>query len=138
AQCTPDVVRPDVGGKPVMGVIGHADDFLFVAPADGNQYGAEDFLAGQAPVVGGVGKERRNCKIPLREWAILWRQAAKHQLTVGLTHPLIDVIAHLLKLFVIDERTDIGLLIERIADFELGGLLAQPGEKILEYTSVQK
>ena len=45
AQSPADVMRPDVGGKPVMAVIRHANRVRFVAPRDGDEHGAKDLLA---------------------------------------------------------------------------------------------
>ena len=51
AKRSADVVRPNVGCKPVMAIVRHADRFHLVGPRDSDKDGAEYFFARQAPVV---------------------------------------------------------------------------------------
>src|SRR5262249_60786748 len=51
AQSPADVMRPDVGGKPVMAVVRHANRVRFVGPRNGDEHGTKDLLARQAPVI---------------------------------------------------------------------------------------
>jgi hypothetical protein len=52
-----DVTRPDIGGEPVMALIGHANRVRFVGPRNGDKNWAEDLLACQTPVVSNVRKD---------------------------------------------------------------------------------
>src|SRR5215469_14605652 len=49
AQSPADVMRPDVGGEPVMAVVRHANCVRFVGPGNGDKHGAKDLLARQTP-----------------------------------------------------------------------------------------
>src|SRR5262249_34103602 len=45
AQSPAEVMRPDVGGEPVMAVIRHANRVRVVGPRNGDKHGAKDLLA---------------------------------------------------------------------------------------------
>ena len=49
AKCAADVVRPDVGSKPIVTVIRHTDGIPLVGPGDGDEHRTEDLLARKAP-----------------------------------------------------------------------------------------
>jgi hypothetical protein len=89
-----------------------------VAPADRHQHRPEDLLARQAPVVGAVGEHRRDCVVALAQRPGPGRQAAEHQPGVGALQALVDILADLGELLVVDDGDDVGLLVERIADPE--------------------
>ena len=138
AQRAADVVRPHVGGEAVVAVVGHADRLGLVGPADGDQHGAEDLLARQPPVVGGVGEHGGQRVVALRQRAGLGRQAAEQQLGAGLLHALLDVAAHLLELLLVDDGADVGRLVERVAELELLGLVRELAQEIVEDVGMQE
>jgi hypothetical protein len=79
AQSPADVMRPDVGGEPAMAVIRHADRVRFVAPRNGDEHGAKDLLARQAPVVSNVREDGGDCVIAFAKGPFLGRETADHE-----------------------------------------------------------
>ena len=121
-----------------MAVIGHADRVGLVAPRDSHQHRAEDLLARQPPIVGGVGEYGRDREIALAEWPFLGWQAAEHEARVLALQPVLDIAAHFGELLVVDDAADIGRLVERVAELQRLGLGAQLVEEAVEDVGVQE
>src|SRR5260221_14381571 len=79
AQSPADVMRPDVGGEPVMAVIRHANRVRFVGPRNGDKHGAKDLLARQAPVVSNVREDGGDCVITFAKGPFLGRETADYE-----------------------------------------------------------
>src|SRR5260370_16740772 len=68
AQSPADVMRPDVGGEPVMAVIRHANRVRFVGPRNGDKHGPKDLLPRQPPLVANVPEHARDFVIAFPKW----------------------------------------------------------------------
>src|SRR5262249_58675457 len=76
AECAANVVRPDVGGEPVVAIVRHADHIRFVGPGDRGEHGAKDLLTRQAPVVRHIREDGGDCVIAFAERPLLGWKAA--------------------------------------------------------------
>ncbi len=123
-----------------MRLVGHSDDVGLVGPANGNKNRTEDLLACQPPVVGRIGEDRGEGEISLRQGAGRRRQTAQQKLLILalILDSIFDVAANLVELLLVDDRPDIGCLVERIANFEFRRLGRQRCEEIVENVGMQK
>src|SRR6516164_2184991 len=136
AQSPADVMRPDVGGEPVMAVIRHANRVRFVGPRNGNKHGAKDLLARQAPVVGNVREDGGDCVIAFAQGPFLGRETADHEARFASLKSFLDIATHFPELLLIDDGTYVTCLIKRIAELERFDFLPERIEKIVEDVAV--
>src|SRR5262249_1557790 len=132
AECPANVVRPDVGSEPVVTIVGHTDGVLLVAPRDGDKHRAEDFLAGQAPVVCHIRKDGGDCVITFAERPFLGWKTADHHTRLASVEPFFDIATHLRELLLVNDGADVARLIERIAELEHFDLPPKRIEKVVE------
>src|SRR6516164_264496 len=137
-ECPSNVVRPDVGGEPVMAVISHANCILLVAPRDGDEHRAEDLLAGQAPVVCHIRENGGDCVIAFAERPLLGWKAADHYTHLAPVEPFFDIATHLRELLLVNNGADVARLIERIAELEDFDLPPERIEKFVEDVAVEE
>ena len=125
AECAANVVRPDIGSKPVMAVVRHADRIRFVGPGDSDEHGAKDLLARQAPVVRHIREDGGDCVIAFAERPLLGWKAADDDTRFGPFQSFFDITANLIELLLVNDCADVARLIERIAEFERFHFLTQ-------------
>src|SRR5262249_11544836 len=138
AQCPADVVRPDVGGKPIVAVIGHADRVRFVAPRYGDEHWTKYLLACQAPVVRHVREDGWDCIIALAERTLLGRETPDHHARFMPLEPFLDVATHFVELLLIDDGANVACLVERITELERFDLVPERIKKIVEDVPVEE
>src|SRR6516164_8763333 len=138
AECPADVVRPDVGGEPVVTIVGHTDRVLLVAPRDGDKHRAEDLLAGQAPVVRHIREDGGDCVIAFAERPVLGRKAADNHTRLTPFQSFFDIATHLRELLLVNDGADVARLIERIAELEYFYLPPERIKKIVEDVPVEE
>jgi hypothetical protein len=138
AQCIADIVGPDISGETIVAVIGHTDRIRLVTPRDRHEHRAEDLLARQAPVVGGISEYGRDREIPFAERSLLGRQAAKHPLRLFAVQTLLDIGTHLAELLFVDDAADIGCLVQWVAEFQQRRPVPQFLEKAVEDIGMQE
>src|SRR5262249_30688175 len=138
AQGPAKVMRPDVGGEPVMAVIRHANRVRFVGPRNGDKHGAKDLLARQAPVVGNVREDGGDCVIAFAQGPFLGRETADHEACVASLKSFLDVATHFPELLLVDDGTYVTCLIKRITELERFDLLPERIKKIVEDVAVQE
>ena len=103
---------------------------IFVVEFQHRHHRPKDFLAGDAHAVGDIGEDRRLDEEPA--FKTLQRRnaaAVMEGCSLGLADG--DVAGHLLVLRFVDERTHLGLGIERIADADGLGALGQPVDEAI-------
>ena len=110
-----DIAGPDIGGQAVADVVGDAQSIGLVGERNGGQHGAENLLLGDphrvaAPVksVGG-----RNCPPPVPPHR--GAAAAPSRLPSFCER---DIAQHLVDVAGMDQRPDLGLRIQRMADLD--------------------
>src|SRR5262245_9156856 len=135
AQSPASVMRPDVGGEPVMAVIRHANRICLVGPRNGDKHGAKDLLARQAPVISNVRKDGGDCVIAFAKRPLLGRETADHEARFA-SQSFLDIAAHFPELFLVDDGTDVTCLIERITELEHFDLLPERVKKTVEDVAV--
>src|SRR5262245_42278755 len=107
------LLRPDSGGEPVRGVVRLLDGLLRRAEREHREDGAEDLLLCDAVALRDVREERRHEPV-----------AAIGELAYGLVDlgalvlPARHELANLLELRLRVDRTDVGVLVQRVADAE--------------------
>src|ERR1700682_4614039 len=138
AQCTADVRRPDIGGETIMAVIGHSDRIGLITPRDGHEHRAENLLARQSPVVGGVGEHRRDREIPLAQRALFRWEAAEYPLCRLTLQTLLDIGADFAELLFVDDAADYGCLVQWVAEFQQRRPVPQFVEKAVEDIGMQE
>ncbi len=119
-----------------MAVIRHANRVRFVAPRNGDEHGAKDLLARQAPVVRNVREDGGDCVIAFAKGPFLGRQTADHQARFASLEPFLDVATHFAELLLVDDGTYIACLVERITELERFDLLPERIKKIVEDVAV--
>src|SRR5579884_536273 len=129
AQRPAQVPAPDVGGEPVVGVIGHPDRLLLVLPGNDDQDRSEDLLARDPPAVVDPGEHGGGDEVALRQRALAGRQAADRHPGRRLPQPILDVRADPLELPGVDDRAHVGGLVEGVPDLQPGQSLHQPGQE---------
>src|SRR3984893_12739285 len=95
------VMRPDVGGEPVMAVIRHANCVRFVSPRNGDKHGAKDLLARHAPVVSNVRKDGGDCVIAFAKGPFLGRETADYEARFASLKSLLDEATHFPELLLV-------------------------------------
>src|SRR5262252_1506432 len=136
AQSPADVMRPDVGGEPVMAVIRHANRVRFVDPRNGGKHGAKDLLARQAPVVSNVREDDGDCVIAFAKGPFLGRETADHEARFASLKSFLDIATHFPELLLVDDGTYVTCLIERITELERFDLLPERIKKTVEDVAV--
>src|SRR5262252_1604888 len=129
AQSPADVMRPDVGGEPVMAVVRHANCVRFVGPGNGDKHGAKDLLARQTPVVGNIREAGGNCVITFAKRPFLRRKTADHKARFASLKSFLDIAAHFAELLLVDDGAYVACLIERITELERFDLLSERIQK---------
>jgi len=138
AKCPADVMRPDVGGKAVVAVIRHSDRLRFVLPRNGDEHGAEDLLARQAPVVSNVREDGGDCEIAFAKRPFLGRETADHEARFPPFETFLDIATHFPELLLVDDSAYVACLIERIAELERFNLLSERIKEIVEDVAVEE
>src|SRR6516164_7838904 len=138
AECPANVVRPDVGSEPVVTIVCHTDRVLLVAPRDGNEHRAEDFLAGQTPIVRHIRKDGGDGVIALAKRPFLGWKAADHHARLAPFQSFVDIATYLRELLLVDDGADVARLIKRIAELEHFNLPPERIEKIVEDVAVKE
>src|SRR5262249_29351431 len=116
AQSPADVMRPDVGGEPVMAVIRHANRVGFVGPRNGDKHGVKDLLARQAPVISNVREDGGDCVIAFAKGPFLGRETADHEACFASLKSFLDVATHFAELLLVDDGAYVTCLIKRITE----------------------
>src|SRR5438067_10026499 len=102
AQSPAEVMRPDVGGEPVMAVIRHANRVRFVGPRNGDKHGAKDLLARQAAVVSDVREDGGVGVIAFAKGPFVGRAAAGHEARFDAVRYILDVATILPAFLLVD------------------------------------
>src|SRR6516165_7679223 len=133
-----DVVRPNVGSKPIVAVVGHADRVGLVGPRNGDEHWAKNLLASKAPVVCYVREDSRDRVITLAERSLLGRETADYEARFASLKPFLDITAHFVELLFIDDGADVACLIERIAELKCLHFPPERIEKVLEDVAMKE
>src|SRR5262245_33772035 len=135
AQSPAKVMRPDVGGEPVMAVIRHGNRVRFVGQRNGDKQVAKDLLACQAPVVSNVREDGGDCVIAFAKGPFLGRETADHEACASLKS-FLDIATHFAELLLVDDGTYVTCLIERITELERFDLLPERIKKTVKDVAV--
>ena len=121
-----DVFRPDGGGEAVTRVVGEFDRLAGGAEADGRKNRAEDLFLGEQ-----VRRADLRCKHRQVEPAGLGQGTVGLPDRGALFFALLDHRTHPIELHLVDQRADIGVLVERVAEAQMAHALPDPREEAL-------
>src|SRR5579859_1101386 len=97
-----DVPGPDIGGKPVVAIIGKPDHFGFIGPRNCANDGAENFFPRKPPIVRYAGEDSRNGKVAFRQRPLSRRQATNDNAS-ALSDAILDIRTDPIELAFVDQ-----------------------------------
>ena len=118
-----DVARDHGAGQAVERRVGDLERLILAANLDDGDHGAEQLVLGDRHVVGRIDEDMGRQDQPLRLTA--------DDLAGPLGAPLLDVLAELLQLVVVDHRPNNGIVVARVADLQATHPVSEATDEIL-------
>ena len=123
-----DVAGPQVGGQPIVHVVGDVQRFLLRVEGDGGEKGAEDLFPGDAHGPVGVAEKRGLEVVPVRR--VFRAYAAGHQ-RGAFFPPRGHVTQDLLEMQRVDQGAQLGGRVEGVAQADTLHAFREPADEIV-------